>query len=392
VVAGAPDHGDLNSDLSGPRQARDEALRTVERYSQSGELRSDAADRLDRVIRTRDPLGYGSRYLAAVGSEHYLSAFWKLVKDPTTGHLRFTPQEVQAVQEATAADELRTMSVGVGSAGGFGVPFQLDPSIVLSSAGATSPVRQLARVEDIVTDQWKGVSSDGVVAAYAAELTEASDNSPTLAQPVADTAKGQAWVPFSIELGQDYATLQRELGRLLNDARAVVDATQFLTGTGSNAPKGILTGLTTSQRVQTAGAGAFVLADVYSLKQALPARFQDAAAFTWHPNRIDTIYRFVGGNSTEPPLMPSREGPLLGKPNHEWSTMATATTTGTKIGIVGDWKHFLIADRIGSTVELVPHVFGSANRFPIGARGLYYYWRTGSEVLAPNAFRYLEVL
>jgi predicted phage gp36 major capsid-like protein len=27
-----------------------------------------------------------------------------------------------------------------------------------------------------------------------------------------------------------------------------------------------------------------------------------------------------------------------------------------------------------------------------GQRGLYYYWRTGSEVLVQNAFRYLEVL
>jgi predicted phage gp36 major capsid-like protein len=35
---------------------------------------------------------------------------------------------------------------------------------------------------------------------------------------------------------------------------------------------------------------------------------------------------------------------------------------------------------------------GATSRFPTGQRGLYYYFRTGSDVLVQNAFRYLEVL
>jgi hypothetical protein len=82
--------------------------------------------------------------------------------------------------------------------------------------------------------------------------------------------------------------------------------------------------------VQTAGAGAFALGDVWLLKQALPARFQPNGVFMGHPNRYDAIFRFVGGNSTEPPVLPERNGALVGKPAYEWTTMATATTTGTK--------------------------------------------------------------
>jgi predicted phage gp36 major capsid-like protein len=41
--------------------------------------------------------------------------------------------------------------------------------------------------------------------------------------------------------------------------------------------------------------------------------------------------------------------------------------------------------------ELIPHVFGPTNRFPMGQRGIYAYWRTGTTVAALNAFRYLEV-
>jgi hypothetical protein len=34
----------------------------------------------------------------------------------------------------------------------------------------------------------------------------------------------------------------------------------------------------------------------------------------------------------------------------------------------------------------VPHIFGAANRFPIGQRGLYAYWRNSSKVLSASAF------
>jgi HK97 family phage major capsid protein len=371
------------------RQARDAGLRTIERHE--GILSREAGDNLDNLVRRRDPQGTTARYLDAVGSPHYNSAFGKMVADPTSGYLRFSPEEVEAVRRVSAVEAERAMNVTTGSAGGFAIPFTLDPSIILSSNGVLNPVRQFARVESISTLEWKGVTSDGVTAAYAAEATEVGDNSPTLAQPTVRAEKAQAFIPFSIELSQDWGSLQSELGRLFADARDNLDATMFLTGSGTNQPSGVLTGLTTTQRVQTAGAGAFALGDVYSLAQSLPPRFSPNGRVAAHPNRYDTIYRFVGGNSTEPPVLPTREGAILGRPKFEWSTMATATTTGTKIMIYGDWQQFLVADRVGGTVEIVAHLVG-ANRRPTGERGAYYFYRTGSKVLVPNAFRYLEVL
>jgi HK97 family phage major capsid protein len=71
--------------------------------------------------------------------------------------------------------------------------------------------------------------------------------------------------------------------------------------------------------------------------------------------------------------------------------MVSTTTSGSKVAIFADWPNaFAIVDRIGLSVELVPHVFGASQR-PIGARGVYAYWRTGSGVLVANAARYLEV-
>lgn len=370
--------------------ARDEALRTIE--SHSGELRSDAADRLERVVRTADPMGLEARYLSAVGDPAYNPAFGKMLQDPNHGHLRFSPEEVQAVRRTSAIEAERGLVTGVGSQGGFAIPFTLDPSVMLTSDAALNPIRHVARVITISTHDWKGVSSAGVTAAYQPEAAEVADNTPVLAQPSIVTAMGRAFIPFSIEAGEDWAGLQGEMLKLISDGRDGLDATKFLSGSGTNEPAGVLTGLAVAQRVLTNTIATFALGDTYLLKQALAARFMARASFAAHPNVYDAIYRFVGGNSTEPAPLPTREGPLLGQPKTEWSTMSTATTTtGAKIALYGDFAAgFTIADRIGMTAEIVPHLMG-INRRPTGERGIFAYWRTGSKVVVPEALRYLEV-
>jgi HK97 family phage major capsid protein len=381
----------VSYDRDAPRTtgARDGALATIERHS--AQLRSEAADRLDSIVRTADPLGLEARYLAAVGDPHYHSAFGKLITDPLQGHLRFAPEEVAAVQTVGRVEEERGMVTGTGSAGGFAIPFTLDPSVMLSSNGALNPIRQIARVITITTHDWKGVSSDGVTASYDPEAQEVSDDTPVLAQPSIVTAMGRAFIPFSIELGQDWSSLEQELLKLISDGRDVLDATKFLTGSGTDEPAGVLTGLTTTQRVQTATTATYVVGDPWLLKAAIPSRYIASTKFAAASSIWDATYRFVGTESAEPPQMPTREGPFLGAEKVEWSTMTTTTTTGSKIIIAGDFMAgFTIADRIGMTAELVPHLFG-ANRRPSGERGIYAHWRSGSKVVVPNALRYLEV-
>jgi HK97 family phage major capsid protein len=371
-------------------RAQDDGLRAVDYYRD--ELSPEAGDRLDKLIRRDDPRATASRYLTHVADPNYESAFGKMLMDPMTGHLRFSPQEVDAVRRVTQIEAERNLNVTTGSAGQFAIPFALDPTILLSSAGVISPIRKLARNVTIATTTWKGVSSAGVTAGFAAEGVEATDNSPVLAQPSITTQKAFAWVPYTIEVGQDWQSLHDELIYLFADAKNTLEATAFLSGTGTNEPKGVLTGLTTSQRVQTATTNVFALADVYSLKQALPARFVGNASWLQHPTNLDRAFRFVGGNSTEPIFYPTRDGNILGIPTYEWSTMTSTMATTNKIAIYGDMSAFLVVDRIGMQVELVPHVFGASNRYPVGSRGLYAYWRVGSDVTVQNAIRYLEVL
>lgn len=381
---------------------RTDAMRTLDRYLGSDVLSARSADVVDGVLRRGDPQAITARYIAAVGNDHYLSAFGKMVGDPQMGHLRFSPEEVEAVRQVTYASQASEMrSVLTTGATGFPLPLTVDPSIIMSGAGALNPVRDISNVTTIGTHDWVGVSSDGVTAAYVQEGVEATDASPTLAGPKISTQQGRAFVQWTIESGQDWPSLQNELLRLVTDARNVVDATMFLTGNGTNQPYGILGGnatysLTTTQRVLTAGTAAFAVGDPWLLKAQLPARFTNDATFAAAPGTWDTAYRFVGGNSTEPYQFAGgdRGGDFLGRAKVEWSAM-TATTAGsataTKVIIGGSFKDaYKIVDRLGLTAEILPHMLGS-NRLPLGVRGMYCYWRTGAAVVAQNALRYLEV-
>jgi HK97 family phage major capsid protein len=385
------------------RDAHDEALRAVERVVNQGRMAPDAADRVDNLIRhedTRD--GLGAQYLAAVGDPEYLGAFIHMLKDPMTGHLRMSQREHEAVRRVTQIQELRAMNVTTGSAGGFAVPIDLDASILSTGSGSLNPIREISDVRTTVGDVWKGVSADAPTAFYQAEASEMADSSPTLAQPSITTQRGTAFIPVSCEVLMDWPRdqLVNELTNLLNESKNNLDSSKWLTGTGTNEPGGILNiggtgGLTTTQRVHTNTTAVTAIGDVYLLKQALGAtKFMENATWAAHPNVLDVFYRFVAsGSTTEPQIFDGgRGGPLLGRPVVEWSNMGTATTTTTtKIAILGDWSGFTIVDRLGSTVEIAPQLFGPTNRFPTGQRGIIYWWRSGSGVTKHNAFRYLEV-
>ena len=130
------------------------------------------------------------------------------------------------------------------------------------------------------------------------------------------------------------------------------------------------------------------------MKAAIPPRFLATATFAAAPATWDATYRFVAQGSTTEPRQFSdgdRGGDFLGRPKIEWSTMATGATTGTKLIIVGDFSGYVIVDRIGATIEMVPLLFGASNRYPTGQRGAYFYARVGGGVVNPGAFEYLEV-
>jgi HK97 family phage major capsid protein len=384
----------VRASVSDPSQAgrelRDRALRHVERtrFPHPDIDQEAAKSRVEALLRYTDSdEGRFARYCLAVGDPAYRSAFWKWAARGDTAGMN---REDHAAWERGQMAE-RALSL-TGSAGGFAVPFELDPTIINTSNGVANPIRQLADVQSITTDEWRGISSAGITASYAAEATEATDNAPTLGQPTISTEKAQAFVPFSIEVGQDWRGLEDQMSELLADARDTLEAGKFVSGTGTSEPFGVLTGATTT--VAAATGLTITLANLYSLKNALPPRHRNSGSAAFIANvaildrfrQMDTVgsQTAVWADSLRDD-MPDR---LLGKPVYEASEITGTITNATKIALFGNFRRFKIVDRVGLTVDVIPHLFG-ANRRPTGERGLYAYWRNGSKVTDANAFRAL---
>jgi HK97 family phage major capsid protein len=204
-------------------EARDMALRAMESANEIAELSTAAQADLERKVRKHTDI---ARRLLVTENDEYRNAFVKLVTRPTPV---LTPEESRAI---LAFEEYRAMADGTGSAGGYGIPVLIDPSIILTTQGAHNPFLQVARQVEIQTNAWKGVSSQGVSWTFGAEASAASDNSPALAQPVVNVYRADGFIPYSIEVGQDYPDFATEMATLLDAGYSDLLLNKFSNGAG----------------------------------------------------------------------------------------------------------------------------------------------------------------
>lgn len=364
-----------------PSLYRDHAMRAVEAGRFPGvEDREKAQGQVARLLDSiDDERGTLARRILITGSPVYERAFGKAVLAANTLGL---------TQEERAA-----MSLGTDTAGGFAVPYMLDPSVILTSDGVINPLRRIARVVQIVGKEWQGLTSAGITVSRDSESEEVSDDGPSFAQPTVRTVKVQGFVPFTIELEMDWASMRSELTMMLNDAKEVEEGTSFVLGTGSgNAPGGVVGSLDYATCQVDAG-GSFTSADLFAIEEDLPVRWRGRASWLANKsiyNRVRGLGAASDGGDLWVRLGQGLPPELIGYSAYEASAMTTTVAgTNDRALVFGDFSQFLIVDRIGMSVELVPHLLATGNNRPNGQRGLYAYWRNNSKVLVQNAFRFL---
>ena len=200
-------------------------------------------------------------------------------------------------------------------------------------------------------------------------------------------------VPFDIEIQGDWAQLATEVAGLVADAKDQLEATKFLTGVGHTSlePEGLNTGATAT--ISTAGATILAVGDLYGLEEAVPPRFRPKSAILANKKQFNRIRALdtSGGSSLWVQLGDGMPRALLGYPNYEYSEMPSVITSGASAFIMGDFSKFLIVDKAGLNMELIPHLFGTVANLPTGQRGYYSWYRNSSKVLAWQAFRTLKI-
>lgn len=374
-------------DRNAVRDLRTRALYAIEG---AAEFLTDAQQsRAERMIRS-DKGGRLSQHMLLTGSDEYHRAFEELLTHNNPALLDAPEYEAYKTAEA----HRRAMSL-TDSAGGFLVPFTLDPTIILTNAGSANPFRRVATVRTIATDVWHGVSSSGVTAEWLAESSQVADASPTFGSPDIKPEKAAAWIQGSFEVLSD-SGFASEVGPLLADAKDQLEAVAFATGDGIGKPEGVITGVAAvaGSRVLSKTIGAYEVGDVYALESALPPRYRLTGSPTWLADKavINMTRQFdsAGGSSFWANLGMGQPEQLLGAPILEASAMNGAIAAGNDTLLLGDFRQYYIVDRVGMTMVYEPLVKG-ANGRPTGEAGWFAYWRVGAGVVNPDAFRLLRI-
>lgn len=383
--------------LASPKsEVRDAALKLLEKEGKR--LAARQIDHVDLLINTSNQNvdgSYVAKRLLITETPAYRSAFLKGV---TRTHPRWTEDEARAL---SAFEELesRTMSEGTTTAGGFGVPVLIDPSIILTSGAGDAPIIALGRHITITTNAWKGVSSVGAAWSYDLEGIEVSDDSVTLAQPVVTAYMARGFIPYSIEVGDDYPGFAAEMSFVLNQGLLDLMASQSATGSGTGSPWGIFTAIDAAagnaSEISVTTAGAVAAVDAMKLWDALPERFKANATWVANSNVYSAQRRTSGDNAGlfTVDLSAGGIGQLRGRPTVETDyapAFTAGTTSNQNIQIVGDFRHFVVVQRAGMTVELLPLVLGTTSNRPTGERGWFAHTRHGFDSVADNAFRLLK--
>jgi HK97 family phage major capsid protein len=375
---------------------KDNALRAIERGKFPGHDDTAAVQgRVAKLLaRVPDRDGEIAQRILATGNPEYSRVFGLALR--SGGPHMLNPRDQQIL------GALGT-STNSGADGGFAVPFELDPSVTLTSDGSINPLRDMADVRQITSKELDLVNTAGVTVSRGAENSVNTDNSPSLSQPTIKPQRVQGFIPFSVEIEGDWAGLQAEMMALLADAKDQEEATGangFVLGDGT-APHagGLITTFGTAQQILTAGSATFAVADVYAVKNAVGPRFRSRGQFLTDSAIYDLVRQFGTGTMANVwvDLGAGRPPQLIGYPARELSTMDTATTSGKKILVFGDFKTgFLIVDRVGMNMELVPQLFqqataGTGVGYPTGQRGYYCWWRNNSMIRAAAALKMLVV-
>lgn len=392
VMTRAADASNLDRDVSAmsATEARSAALATVERQAVV-DLDTAQLDKVEKLVRSGSLDCRGdqlAKRLLLTENDAYRSAWMKAVTQPMPV---FTSEEARALN---AWQEFRAMSL-TDTAGGYGVPILIDPTVILTAQQSLNPFRQIATVKTITNDEWRGVSSAGVSWSFDAEGAEVSDDAPTLAQPTVPTYMARGFIPYSIEIGGDYPGFANEMATLLAAGLDELESDVFAKGSGSGAPTGILTALDANTNVEVALTtdGSFSATDLRKVWSALPDRAKANATWVMSADVANDISAFgssYGADSTVD--LTGQVDTLKGRPVviSSYFPDFTGATAAQNVLVVGDFRQFYIVDRVGLTVELIPHLLGATNGRPTGQRGWFAYKRVGSDSVVDTDFRLLQ--
>ena len=277
--------------------------------------------------------------------------------------------------------------------GGYVLPFLLDPTLLHTGTAVKNPIRRISRVVTGTQNAWHGVTVSNVTTAWKGEGSAFTDGSPTTGGITINAAALTAYVTGSYELFADSDMLS-QLPGLIGESIDYAEQTAFISGSGSGAPKGVVTAIsaTVACTVTATTRGQFNAAsavDTFALLNSVGSRYEDNVTWVGNKAIFNVIRQQTVGTAGVPVVDMLEKGQLLGSPWVSASDMTAATTSGNVVAVLGDFSRYYIYDRLGVNLEFIPNVVDGSG-IPTGQRGLVAVKRVGADVADLGAFRFLK--
>jgi len=361
-------HGELMRAFEAFKQTNDERL-TAKR---GDALIEEKLARIDRTIDTHarkldDIALKGAR--PAIGGERavlrdhdrleHKAAFEAYVRNGETGGLR--------------ALEMKAMSEGSNTDGGYLVPVEVEQAIGQRLSGI-SPIRGLASVRTISSNVYKKpFMTTGPAVGWVGETDARTQTSSPVLDELSFPAMELYAMPAAtaVLLEDSAVNLDQWIAQEVEQVFAAQEGTAFVSGDGSNKPKGFLSYTTVADAswswgnigyVASGAAGAFpssnpsdVLVDfIYAVK----APYRQNANFVMNRKTQGAIRKFkdtTGNYLWQPPAVAGGRASLMGFPVIESEDMPDIAANSLSLAF-GDFNSgYLVVDRAGVSVLRDPY-------------------------------------
>lgn len=272
--------------------------------------------------------------------------------------------------------QAKAMSIGTPADGGYAVPEQIDREIEKLQRDL-SPIRQIAKVVTVGTSDYKKlVNKNGIASGWVGE---------TDARTATNTSQLAEVTPFMGEIYANPQVTQQALDDIFYDVEAdiseqlveefaVAEGTAFITGNGTNKPKGFLAYTTaatadssrafgTIEHIATGVAGDFAAsnkADVlFDTVKALKAGYRAGAGWVMSKALMFEVMKFkdtTGQYLWQPKLTDSGLGLLLlGFGVTEAEDMPAKAANSLSIAFGNFRRGYTIVDRLGMRMLRDPY-------------------------------------
>lgn len=269
-----------------------------------------------------------------------------------------------------AGVELKSFSGASGAAGGYAVPREID-QLIGSTLKGISPIRAIANVVRTGTAGYrKLVSAGGIVSGWASETGARAETgtpsfneiAPPAGELFANPAASQAMLDdaqFDVE-----AWLAGEIAREF----AVAEGAAFVSGNGTNKPKGFLTYTTTNeadsvrafgslQYVASGAAGGFAASNpqdrLIDLVQSLRAPYRQGASFVMNGATLAAVRKMKTSDGAfiwQPGLTGGQSATLLGYPVVDAEDMPDIAANSLSIAFGNFQAGYVIAERSDTSI------------------------------------------